>query len=202
MPDPPHVGLVTRYIFENPFPLGVGLVLLAVILAWLGMRDGRADRVRVASVPLLLGAAVLIAGFAVVTAGEHARSVTRKLVAAAVANDLTGAARLVAPDATVHFGSTRNIGLDRNAIFDGLARLADTYAIQDNTITMLRGYTQSRDAATVHLACWTSAGDYGGYTPSQWVLQVERQDDGTWQASRITCISVSGQAPPVNWIRR
>jgi hypothetical protein len=202
MPDPPSVDLVTRYIFENPYPLGVGLLILGVIIGWLGLREGRADRVRAAGAPLLLGAAALVTGFVVVTAGERAKSVTRDLVAAAVANDLTGASALVAPDATVHFGSTRNLGLDRNAIIDGLSRLSASYAIEDNRITMLKAYTESRERATVHLACWTSTVNYGGYTPSQWVLEVERQSDGTWQVSRITCISISGQAPPASWIPR
>ena len=196
MPPPPDVGLFTRYVLENPYPLGVGLLVVALIVGWLGLRDGRSDRIAISMVSLLLAAGVLAAGLLVATSGERARRVARQLVDAAVSKDLVGAANLLADDAQFQLGSVTNISHDRDFIIAGLSRFAGRYTIRDNKITMLNGYSESRDAATVHLACWTEANDYGMHTPSQWVLRIERQDDGTWKVTRITCISISGEPPP------
>jgi hypothetical protein len=196
MPQPPDVGLFTRYVLENPYALGIGLLVVALIVGWLGLRDGRRDRMVAALVSLLLAAGVLIAGLTIVTSGEHGRRVTRSLVEAVTAKDLVAADNLIADDAQLQLGATTNISHDRDVIIDGLSRFADRYTIQDNRITMLDGYSESRQAATVHLACWTEATGYGFYTPSQWVLRIERQDDGVWKVARITCISINSEPPP------
>ena len=196
MPQPPDVGLLTRYVLENPYPLGLGLFIIAVIAGWLGLRDGRADRMWIALAALVLAAAVLATGLFVVTSGERARRVTRDLVEAVVTKDLVGSANLLAGDARLQFGSTTNVSHDRNFIITGLSRFAGRFTIQDNKLTMLKSFSESSDTATVHLACWTEAGGYGGYTPSQWVLRIKRQSDGSWKVTRIVCISVSGKPPP------
>ncbi len=51
MPDPPSIGLVTRFLLENPYP--VGLVVLAVAggLLWTGLREGRRERMLVGPRP-------------------------------------------------------------------------------------------------------------------------------------------------------
>jgi hypothetical protein len=196
MPQPPDVGLFTRYVLENPYPLGVGLLVIAIILGWLGLRDGRSDRMIAAVAGLVLAAAVLVAGLVVVTSGEHGRRLTRRLVETALSKDLVGAANLLSDNARLQFGATTNMSQDRDFIVSALSRFANRYSIEDNRITMLDGYSESRDAAEVHLACWTEATGYGFYTPSQWVLRVERQDDGTWKVARITCISINAEPPP------
>ncbi|MDY7108765.1 MAG: hypothetical protein SYC29_09020, partial [Planctomycetota bacterium] len=88
MPQPPNVGLLTRYVLENPYPLGAGLLVIALVVGWLGLRDGRSDRMIIAVASVLLAAGVIAAGLLVVTSGEHGRRVTRDLVEAAVTEDL------------------------------------------------------------------------------------------------------------------
>ena len=196
MPDPPAASLLTRYLLENPYPLGGLLVAIGLVIAWLGLRDGRLDRVRLGLVPVAIGALVIGAGVAVVTAGERARIVVRDLVEAVVTNDLVGAVNQFSGDATLHLGSTRNPGLDLDGIRDRLSAFAMRYAVEENRITRLRAYTRGRDGATVHLACRTDAGGPYGATPSQWVLDVRRQTDGTWKVRRMTLVTVAGRAPP------
>jgi len=161
MPDPPPVGLWTRFVLENPYPLGGGLLVIGVVLAWVGLREGQGQRIRIAALPLLLGAAVLLLGWQVRTSGERARAVTRELVDAVVDGDLVAADSVFAADALFHFGSPRNVAHDLAFIREQLSRFARRYSIEDNTITMLRGYTETADRASVHLACWNDAGGYG-----------------------------------------
>ena len=82
MPDPPSVGLVTRFLFENPYPVGLLSLAVAGGLLWTGLREGRRERLTIAAIGIALGAAVLTIGAAVVTSGERARTVTIELVEA------------------------------------------------------------------------------------------------------------------------
>jgi len=199
MPDPPPVGLLTRFILENPWPMGIALLVIAILLIWRGMYDGRWRRVGIGLGLGGLGLVVLAIGWFVDTAGEHGRQVTREFVEAVVAEDLVGADALLTPTTIVHLGASSNIGHDLQRIRDSLSRLVDRYTITNNAITHLRGYTESGDRATVHLACWTEV--EGGYapTPSQWVLMIERQGDGSWKITRITCLTIATKPPPTVW---
>ena len=198
MPAPPPVGLFTRYVLENPYPLGLVLLAIAVALAASGLRQGRVDRLRWSLLPLALAAGVLLAGLLVATSAERAKVATRRLVDAVVGEDLVGVMNCFADDALLHLGATTNIGMDVDAIRDGVSRFAGRFDVESNRISMLDGYTESSTRATVHLALWTDAGGYGP-TPSQWVIAVERQDDGAWKIADLTFISVAGRAPPTSW---
>jgi hypothetical protein len=198
MPEPPDHSLVGHFLFENPWPVGLGLFALAVLVGGLGVREGRLDRLRLALLPLVLGAGVLATGWAVVTSGERARSVLRDVVDAVVTNDLVGAMRFFADDVRVHLGSTRNVARDLDFVRTGLDALSRRFAIEDNRITRLRAYSTGGDTATVHMACWTTTGR-SGPAPSQWVIEVEREDDDAWKVSRLTLISVNMSPPPSRW---
>ncbi|MBT8486067.1 MAG: hypothetical protein HKO59_02610 [Phycisphaerales bacterium] len=198
MPDPPSVGLFTRFVLENPYPLGVGLAAFALVLVVAGFREGRMDRVRLAGVPLLLAVAVLATGTLVVTSAERGKQVTRALVDALVADDAVGAMRLFADDALLHLGATTNVGYDIDFIRDGVSRFVDRFDVVSNRVTMLDGYRETADRATIHLGAWTDAGGFGP-APSQWVVVVERQTDDTWKVTDLTLISVAGRAPPTSW---
>ncbi|MCZ6494503.1 MAG: hypothetical protein O6933_10545, partial [Planctomycetota bacterium] len=104
MPQPPQVGLITRYMLENPYPLALVLLALACGLAWTAVRNERRDRLRAGGAMAILGVAVLLLGAVVVTSGEHARRITRALVEAAVAADVSDAMQLFADQATMSFG--------------------------------------------------------------------------------------------------
>jgi len=199
MPEPPDVGLFTKWFLENPYPVGGGLVLVAVVLGYAALREGRADRIRVAAVAGLLGILVIALGFFVVTPGEHGKRLTRAFVNAVVDNDLVAADGLLADDARLHLASPTNPGYDVATLLDKLDGLTRRYQITDNTITHLRGYGLDGDRAEVHLACWTETSGFGGYTPSQWVLRVRREPDGSWTITDLTCITVSGKPPRLSW---
>src|SRR5262245_37457121 len=104
MPKPPSVALHTRWILENPWPLGGVLLLVGVVLVWLGLRDGLKGRLQVGAGVLAAGLGVLIVGSLVTTAGEHAMRVTRELVKAATAADITTATSLFSPTASFSVG--------------------------------------------------------------------------------------------------
>lgn len=201
MPEPPASSLFTRYIFENPWPLGLLAIVIAAVLLWTGLREGLSKRVNVAIGVGLVGLAIIIVGHLVVTAGEHAKEVTRQLVKAMVAGDRVGAVRLFGPDAVLSVGSPRNPGLDRDVIVNAIDRWVTNYKVTSNTVTSLRGYSESSDMGEAHLACFTEVGQFPYPNPSQWVIRAQRQDNGDWKIVQLTCVSISGQTPPIERIR-
>jgi ketosteroid isomerase-like protein len=197
MPDPPPESLLTRYVLENPYPVGVGLLLVGLLIGWVGLRDGRAERLRLALLPLALGAGVLVAGLTVVTSGERARRVVRDLVAAVAEEDLVAAVSHLTDDAVLHLGREPSVGRDLDFIVSGLSRFADRYEVESNLIMRSRAYTETRDRATVHLVCRTITERFGP-TVSQWVVVVERRGEA-WKVSRLRLVSINGRPPPSSW---
>ncbi len=187
--------MFTRHVLENPWPLGIGLLAAALILAWVAMRRESAGRLKAAGVIALVGAAVLIAGAAVVTPGERARKVVLAVVAAAVAGDVPGAGAHFSDDATLAFGLDTNPGLPRSEIEWRIDQLDDRFRIASNTVTRLRAETAASDRGVVQLGCRTELVAVPVPVPTEWIIEVTRQVDGAWKISRVTWTSIAGRAP-------
>ena len=195
MPDPPSVGLVTRFLLENPYP--VGLVVLAVAggLLWTGLREGRRERMLVGLIGITVAAAVLTIGAVVVTSGERARKVTIELVEAAVAADVVDVMSHFGDEATFAFASPTNPGFPLDYIRQQAVRLESQVSIESNRITQLNAYSVSKDTAIVHLGCSTTVEQGYGPTPTQWVLQLQRNDQGDYKIVHVTWVSLAGNPP-------
>lgn len=191
--------LFTRYVLENPWPLGVLLVAVAVGLAWSGLQAVDRRRLVAAGVMAVAGAAVLAAGKAVVTSGEHARAVVIEIVDAAVAADITTVAAAFADDATLSLGSPNNPGFSKDAITRRLDGLAGRYRIKSNRVTRLDATTVTRDRGVVDLACLTEPTLGFGPVPTSWIIQVDRQSDGSWKITQVTWVTLGTRAPPRSW---
>lgn len=199
MPEPPDSNIFTQYVLENPWPLGLVLLAAGGFLLWSGSRDGLLNKMKVGGILGAMGAAVLIIGYVVVTSGEHAKRVTRQLVNAAVDHDSAGALALFSPDAVFAFTSPKNPGFGFDFINTQMNRLGDRYSIDSNTITMLRGYSESSDAGVAHLACITHV--QGFPTVSRWVVRVKKQPSGAWEIVHLTCVAINDRPPPTEGLR-
>lgn len=197
LPDPPSSGLITRYVLENPLPASIGLLLIAIVVGWIGLRDGRRSTLGVAGVAALLAVVIYMIGSMVTTAAEHGKQVTKQLVERVIANDLTGAMQLFSDDASVSLASPTNPGMGIDYIRSGLSNVP-LHRIQSNRIRMLDGYNESNDVAIVDLGCLTEHDM--GWTPSTWRLRLERGDDDQWRISKLTCVSIANQTPRPSWL--
>jgi hypothetical protein len=193
MPEPPASSLFIRWFLENPWPLGGLALLAAAVLVWMGLREGLKRHLQVGGGFGVLGIAVFVIAALVTTAGEHAKAVTAKLVAAAEKADLVAARGLFADDASLSFGSPENPGLDFSELSRRLDMLGGRYRIEENDVLSLKGYTVSGDTGVAHLSCLTQVESGYGPTPSAWVLRVRRDETGEWRISRLTLVSVAGQ---------
>jgi hypothetical protein len=197
---PPDSSLVTRYVLENPWPLGLSLLAIAVWLGWTGLREGLMPRLRAAAILGGIGSAVLALGALITTAGERAKSVTRQLVDTVVNQGAGAAAPFFADDAVLVVGSPSNPGIGGGVIQSQLIPAASRYHIDSNTVTSLKGYTESSGSGVAHLASLTSV--QGFTTASRWVLHVQEQADGQWKITRLTCVSINNQTPSTELLLR
>ncbi|MBX3374437.1 MAG: hypothetical protein KF817_11425 [Phycisphaeraceae bacterium] len=194
MPDPPPVPFFTRFVLENPWPLGGVLLAVGVVLLVLGLRDGARSRIVAGLVSALLGASIFLVDRVVETSGEAGEALVRRVLAAVRAGDAGAAMAPFPADATLHLRSPENPGFP----VERLRVLASSFlartTVTDITVIGLRGFTVDRDRATVHLACLAATDSYGSGT-TQWVFAVERGGDGTWRLRRATWVGLNGRAP-------
>ncbi len=197
MPEPPSSSLVTHYVFENPWPLGLILLAAALVAGWMGLREGLATRKRAALVLGVLGAIVFVLGTMITTAGERGERVVKSLVDAVASEDLIGGMALISDDATMNAGSPQAPGFGYQTIQDRFALLADRYTIESNLVMSMRGYSMPDDEAEVHLTCRTMVEGFPAI--SNWVVRVKRQSGrGEWKVARLTCISINGETVPID----
>ncbi len=142
---------------------------------------------------LAAGAVVYAVAAMIVTPGERARALVRELVDAAVAADVPGAVAFFAPEATLSFGSPSNPGLPFDAIRSRLEQLDGRYRIERNSITSLESRTESPGKVIVQLSCRTELAAGYGMTPTDWTIEVTRQDDGEFLITRVTWMSLAGR---------
>ena len=196
MPDPPNVGLFTRFVLENPYPIAVVAIAVGAGLLLSGLRQGLRNRQRNGILGISVAIAVLIIAWSVTTSGEHAKALTRSLVQATAQADAVKVMSHFTSDATMSFTSPTNPGYPINYIEAQAIRLESKFNIESNRISSLNGFTQSANSAIVHLSCSTTiAGGYGA-TPTSWVLRIERQDDDSWKVVHFTWISIFNRPPP------
>ncbi|MCH8824918.1 MAG: hypothetical protein IH984_15585 [Planctomycetes bacterium] len=196
MPDPPNVGLFTRFVLENPYPIAVVAIVVGAGLLISGLREGLRNRQRIGILGISIAIAVLIIAWSVTTSGEHAKALTRSLVEATAQADAIKVMSHFTSDATMSFSSPTNPGYPINFIEAQAIRLESQFSIESNRIRSLKGFTQSANSAIVHLSCSTTIA--GGYvaTPSSWVLRIERQDDDSWKIVHFTWVSILNRPPP------
>ena len=196
MPEPPSSSLITHYLLENPWPVGLVLLGIGVVTAYTALREGSSPRLRLAAVAAGLGAITLTLGGMITTSGEHAQRVVESLVNAVVTEDIVGGMALISDDAVMNSGSIQAPGFNRQAIEGAFNRLAQRYSIESNLIMSMRGYAVGDARAEVHITCRTIVDGFPAV--SRWVLDVRRTgDDRQWKVTRLTCISINGDNVPI-----
>lgn len=180
-------------MLENPWPAAIVLALLGGLLIWRALADGRQRILAAGAAAWAVAIVLLVVGWAVTTSGEHARSTVQRLIVAVVDADVATASGLFEPEATINFDRPENPSLPRSVIDRGLDSLAGLNRIESHSTTLLKGYSLDGDTGIVHLGCWTQTASSMGTVPSQWVLRVRRQPDGSWRIARLTCVSIAGR---------
>ena len=195
MPAEAETGTLTRWVFENPWPLSIGLLVIAASIVGYAIRRDDHRPFRFALGFGIAGVAVLTTGLLVETTGERAEASTRKLVALAVDGDVDGMIALLGPGATLHLGRVENPGYPRDELERNLDALRSRQRIEDNTISRLDS-AEGRDGAVwVDLGCFTRTGGSGGWVPSRWVIEWSAAPDEDLRIRSITLVNLAGRSP-------
>lgn len=196
MPPAPPVSLIDRFFLENPWPISVILLLIALVVLYSAIGRGSVKRLAAGFGVLVLAVGVILLASFVSTPAEHGERITRAFVADVVAAQPTQAAQHFSADADLAIASTDNPGMAMSWIRDRLGTLTSQYPIRDNYITQLDAYTKNSEQAVIHLTCLTTFDTaFAGPTKTSWVLFVNLQPDGTWKIRRITIIQINDQVP-------
>jgi hypothetical protein len=192
---PTLAGLITKYIFENPWPLALLCLAVGGFLLWKWLREGDRAMRDIGGAAAAAGCVVLVLGYAITTNGERASRVVREFVTRAETGDTSGMLELLTPTCVLHYGAPENPGVPREMWEPAIGLLKGRYTIESNSVTRLDAESAGGDAATVELACVTSV-DIAPYpTPSAWWLKVGAQSDGSWKIERIASRKIGGQVP-------
>lgn len=209
---------MSYYLFDDPWPLGLGLAVLGVALLAAVRMTQRGKFLIWAGVCLGLSALVFLAEALYVTDGERIEAVVSEIVEASARSDADAVLALLTPDVVLEQGShtleeprrqklarrlgaeaaqgptTRQIvrGLLKDVTFDYLylTRL-DTQANRLNRLGTadLRVHAMGRFRGPY--AQLNFATDTRG---SDWSMGLEEVEPGVWKVNRITAIRLPGNA--------
>lgn len=187
--------MITRYVWENPWPLGVFLVLLTIglLLVW----NHRRERLwgLLSGVTAVLSVLVFLGASWVTTAGERARELVAEMVRSAETGDIDGVLGALAPDATLHLESLKRPGRPFEQLAGSIRSLEGSNRITENRVTRLRAWTVDSEEAIVALGCRTTTVNSWGPVPTRWVFRVEASPDGAFRVTRVAFESLAGRAP-------
>ncbi len=192
---PTLAGMLTHYLFENPWPLAVLCVIAGVVLGRRALAEGERASGRAALAAFAGSALALALGFLITTNGERASAVVRELMARAEAGNTAGMLELLTPGCVLHYGAPENPGVPREMWEPAIGLLKGRYTIERNTITRLEAESAGRASATVELACVTSVSLAPYPTPNAWWLKVAEQSDGSWRIERIAARRIGSETP-------
>lgn len=189
-PPLPRAPIWETYIFEQPWPLAVVLILVGIAVLLKGRGRPRAI---VPALSLLAAIGVVAAGMLVTTAREKIMASTRALVAAVVHADSTTLDAELDESAKL-FSFQHNDGVDKWALLDEVARRFSPgaeLAIKDWSI---EGLEASRDGervgrSLVKVRAVSAAAGVPVF--SWWLLDYRMDTSGRWRVIRMEPQSIS-----------
>ncbi|MEM7229175.1 MAG: hypothetical protein AAF432_10210 [Planctomycetota bacterium] len=185
--------MLTRTIFEQPWPAAIALLIVAGAIAYTALREGLTKRLFMSAIPAGIALVILAVGTVVVTPGEHARRTVRAFVEAVESNDVRAAKRFVAPFAVVNSRDANAPGIELIDLLNRVNRFG-RYTVEENRITKLSTATVSPRRGEVQIAVRTTVDV--GVAGTSWQFRVEEQTDGSWRIVRLTWLTLHGSPAP------
>jgi ABC-type transport system involved in cytochrome bd biosynthesis fused ATPase/permease subunit len=188
IPEPP---LWSYLLLEQPWPLAIAMLGLAVVLLVLGVRLQRGWFQIAAGVALLLAVVVVGVAWSVTTEREAVWHRTEALVAATAPLDQQVIDGTIQPTAEVVLLHGPTLGE-----FQQFRSALNRSKIDSQTIRNIEAGVEGEERAVTSVSVVTmlSQPAVGRPIPSQWRLHWQR-DGGEWQVSEIVLTSWQGRPP-------
>lgn len=189
-------------LFEQPWPLAVALVGVAVMLRVLGRRRRVAWFNYVAVVVLAGAVALVLVARHVETVGERIIQRTYDLVAATSPLDFDTLNDILMPDATLT-GPDGSIWLMREQIENELSWADGAYGIGEQRIVLVGAETDASDPdhSVSRFELRTVPEEVGTPIRSVWTIYWVRDDGGQWRVEIIRWLEFQGRLPTDSLLR-
>ncbi|MCG8508230.1 MAG: hypothetical protein MI741_03285 [Rhodospirillales bacterium] len=190
---------LTALLFEDPLPLVVGFVAMAIVFRLIASRQGKAKFNHAALVSLVSAAAVFVLAHFVTTQREQLIDNTRRLVDATVdPANVPVMQMLIAPDARLTGENGREIA-EASRFVAELPRVFERFTVESQKITKLDAETPSNTlGGSVFSVTTYFAGDFGGPHRTKWQMRWQKGTDGIWRVVEVRWMSYNNQSPPTN----
>jgi len=204
LPDPP---LLERLFLEEPWPLTVGLILLAAVLGVVAYQRMRRTLAIAALVAALLAVAIGLTAKFVETDREQVRDATEQLVAATAPMNLTRIRGMLHTDVVLIIGDDEAAPIRIDRLLAQLESVGERYPIESNQIKLLEA--QSLAPASPGVARARTLIDVlslarNGRALTRWRIDWEKQPGGTWRVTRIQWLEQPhpmGISPSWGWLK-
>lgn len=204
VPRLPTPAPAVYYTLENPWPLGIALILASVLAyALLNARSRFKMAKVVAALLLLCGIGVIIAGSIITTEREVLREQTRALVDLTAKADTTQLRDMLQETASVLAFGVVPGPRGRDAILDAVrVNLGERYPIGEHSVGSVQACLDGKNVARTQVRVWVKPTEdqklydvsTGAWFRLDWQRDplAERGQFGPWRVSRITVMQIDG----------
>lgn len=199
--DIPQSSLLSRYLLENPWPLGVGLALIGVVCIYLALTRDDRRLLQKGAITFAVGGLILAIGSFVQTNAESAAHATRQFVNSAAEGRIDDMIDMLDSNATLHIGRPENTGRPFDELAEELRMLEGPHRIVTNRISSLTFGSDTADTAVTRFSCVTETESSYGPVPSRWMIEWRKDELGRWAVRRITALKIAGRIPTGSVLR-
>lgn len=180
-------------LFHSPWWLWLGLAGLGLFLIYNGNQRGERRLIVIGAVALVLSLGMGLINYLVVTDTERCESLSRQVVADAVAQRWDAMAALMRPETSFQvMGEPRDGLFNRDQILQTLQRQVPHYGVTAATITATDA-SQQDSLVEITLSLYTNQdATLGRPIPSTWQFQWTRSGD-SWTLQRIVLLAIGGR---------
>lgn len=197
-------SVLDRWVFEQPWPLGVGLLGAGMLVMYVLVARGEWKRgVGAGGALVLAGALVLIAGYAVTTTREHLIARGGAFVDAFFAADASAVGEALDPAFRLSAAGRDARGVDREAIMR-LASSSAAFQVKKYDYAEQPGGSAAESSATTRfrVRVYTPLRGYSGVPlTTAWEAQWSRVGD-VWTITSLDMIDSSDGVPSPEMIER
>lgn len=194
IPEPP---LLQHYLFENPWPLAVTLVCVAAVLRVVARRHEKPRLGYAALGVLLLGGAVIAAGFLVTTRRERLITLTEAFVHATAPADLDAVFAVLRDDSVLTDPGGRPWA-EAGEVRERIERGLEQYPMEGHGFSLIAAESASADIGRVHFSVSTQFTDLPYKHQTVWLAVWRRDRAGdAWYIADLRWIRWNGQEPPI-----
>ncbi|MEM7575922.1 MAG: hypothetical protein AAF328_00485 [Planctomycetota bacterium] len=186
--------LITRFVFESPWPFAVLLAVAAAAIYVISQQNVNPKLRAVPPAITIVAFAVLVAGYAVETANEKVDRQTRALVAATAPLDRGVIQTALAEDVRL-LGPTGAVWMSGEALKDRLASIADRRTLDQRVISL--GVSTPTTGPINHRVAvleLRTRDQSGVPILSSWALHWRPTGD-SWELFDVRWLSFAGQSP-------